>query len=687
MTEEEFLDTLLEEEKLFIDLQNAKNKGIEIDDGKEIPSDEKFHSDYMKGSVKPLPENKIAGAVTNFIGAIGDFVDDFNITENLDKLIDLDKYTVKIPVNLGDFVKRQKINPEDRVGFEKVTGANYRYDFDKDRVETVEVNLKDILMSIDPSDVLGLRAAERIAKGTEERIGAVPKVSPGAGRDIDPEDILETGFSAVPFAGAGVVKGGKLAAKELAPKAKEMAQSALEKTEDVLGTKAFAAPKQGDLFESNNMIGTAIPDTVNRDVVDKNNVVKFDSFVDDDEKRSQNLQLLNLSPSIKITDESKESSRQIVDQLKDNLRFVYENTSDEIKNNAKQWYDGANKIAKDISNKYSLNDAQSSAIIAALSPKKDWNENVSLAERTVDILKNKTNLSLDKKATAKIKQLYNPTQDVYYKIQYGTTKRGFPAKKEKKELETRINAKLAGLSFEDIDNMDFKDLNPEQIENRKTALKALMVRIIDETYNDRSYKLVNPDGSFGDVAKTDKGANAKAAWQNYNAIGSAVKIFEDSSLENINVTVGDGHKVRSFYNNIVNPDADDIVTIDTHAVSAAHLRPLGANDLEPSNAFGQQITGLKSPAQNATTGEKGTYSYYQQAYNEVAKEYGLLGRQMQSIIWEGIRDFFPKTFKNKTTKSFIDNIWTNWKNGKISAEEARQQIVDYRNKNIGGEGE
>ena len=112
MTEEEFLDTLLEEEKLFIDLQNAKNKGIEIDDGKEIPSDEKFHSNYMKASVKPLPENKIAGAVTNFIGAIGDFVDDFNITENLDKLIDLDKYTVKIPVNLGDFVKRQKRMPQ-----------------------------------------------------------------------------------------------------------------------------------------------------------------------------------------------------------------------------------------------------------------------------------------------------------------------------------------------------------------------------------------------------------------------------------------------------------------------------------------------------------------------------------------------------------------------------------------------
>ncbi len=441
------------------------------------------------------------------------------------------------------------------------------------------------------------------------------------------------------------------------------------------------------------MIGTAIPKTVDRDVVNTDNVVNFDSFFNDNAKRSQNVKLFNLSPSIKIKGVTKASARKIVDQLKENLRFVYNVlTPQKLKDEAKQWYDGANKIAKELATKYDLTDEQTSAIIATLSPQKVWNENVSLAERVIEILTNKKDFKLDQKAKAKIQQLYNPNTDVYYKIQYGTTKKQYNLTKEKSELNKRINQKLDNLSFNDISNLKLEGLSSEDSQYRKAALKSLLLRVIDETYFDRSFKKVNVDGTYGDVVKTDKGVNANAAWQNYDAIGRAVEIFEDGSIENINVIVGDGHKVRSFFNNIVNPNADDIVTIDTHAVAAAHLRPLSAGDIEPNNAFGQHKkkkykTKLPGPAENATTGEKGTYSFYQQAYSELAKEYGLLARQMQSIVWESIREFYPKNFKNETTKIAIDNIWKKWKSGKISAEEARQEIVDYRNKNIGGKDE
>ena len=156
----------------------------------------------------------------------------------------------------------------------------------------------------------------------------------------------------------------------------------------------------------------------------------------------------------------------------------------------------------------------------------------------------------------------------------------------------------------------------------------------------------------------------------FGNIEKAIRMIQDGSRESISVNLGDRHKVRSFYNNILNPMSDrGDVTIDTHAVAAALLQPLAGGDFEVSHNLGT------SGDTSSITGVKGSYGVFADAYREAAAEAGVLPREMQSITWEAIRGLYTgfKTPKNKKT---IKNIWKNYDKGTISLDEARGEIYD-----------
>ena len=120
----------------------------------------------------------------------------------------------------------------------------------------------------------------------------------------------------------------------------------------------------------------------------------------------------------------------------------------------------------------------------------------------------------------------------------------------------------------------------------------------------------------------------------------AIRIIKDGSRENISSNLGDRHKVRSFYNNILNPMSDrGDVTIDTHAVAAGLLQPLGGSAPEVSHNLGTMGD------TSAITGVMGSYGILADAYREAAAEVGILPREMQSITWEAVRGLFAN-FKN-----------------------------------------
>lgn len=141
--------------------------------------------------------------------------------------------------------------------------------------------------------------------------------------------------------------------------------------------------------------------------------------------------------------------------------------------------------------------------------------------------------------------------------------------------------------------------------------------------------------------------------------------------------MGEKHKVRSFYNNLLAPNSTrGDVTMDTHATAAALLRPLAAEDLEVAHNFENYPgAGLPTAPGSDVTGVRGTYGIYADAYRQAAAERGILPRQMQSVTWEAIRGLYPRTFKSKANKQAIDELWRRYANGQATIEQTRADIL------------
>jgi hypothetical protein len=196
------------------------------------------------------------------------------------------------------------------------------------------------------------------------------------------------------------------------------------------------------------------------------------------------------------------------------------------------------------------------------------------------------------------------------------------------------------------------------------GLKGMWLRTFDETHNPRSHFVITPEGDQAGVRLTEKGVPAETGWGSLNEIGKAVDIYGNPSRANISNNLGKQHKVRNFYNNIIDPNnAAGHSTMDTHAVAAALMRPLSSKSREVAHNFGSNVLGEAGPKGSAVTGMGGTYGLYQEAYRRAAAQRGILPREMQSITWEAIRGLFPAKFKNNPENiKVINNIWNDYRN-------------------------
>jgi len=344
-----------------------------------------------------------------------------------------------------------------------------------------------------------------------------------------------------------------------------------------------------------------------------------------------------------------------VKQVSDNLVFIHDLYGDEFREISTLWYDGANQIAQGLAEKHNVSLEQVSGILASLSPQKDWYQNVRLAELVLE--QYDTNPVFTQEALDTQKEINERAVKAALKKNKGRL--------TEEAKQSKANAEKLLVELEGFIGKKLKDVDPKY--------QPYVLRTTQEITGQKDYQIVSPDGERVGVAKKKDGTNAKVAWGSYTEIGKAVAIYLNGSNENISTQLGTAHKIRNFYDNIVDPMSEEgEVTMDTHAIAAATLLPLSGNSIEVSQNFGTK----KISSSNAS-GVSGVYYAYADAYADAAKRTGLLPRQMQSVTWEAVRGLFTDSFKNsKKNVNDVRNIFSNYAQGKITIDEARKQAVD-----------
>jgi len=340
-----------------------------------------------------------------------------------------------------------------------------------------------------------------------------------------------------------------------------------------------------------------------------------------------------------------EASEAFIEHAKNNLLWVFDKVPEQTRERSKKWYDGARAITDKWSEKYNLPDSSIAGVLAALSPQKDWYMNVSLGERVLDIMSNQQDTVFTKEMLKTGLEKFNKPQDQAI-------------------IKAISNKKLSELEL--------------------PAEKAIWLRLHDETYGDRSHQIVSPEGDFIGTAMTGKGEPKGTGWGSIVEISKAVSAFESGGDKNVlTPLMGTKHKVRSFYNNILDPNGPNgDVTIDTHAVAAALLRPLSGQATEVHHNFGSSPAKAKQGADwlgatknSAKTGVQGNYGLYAEAYRRAAAERGVLPREMQSITWEAVRGLFTDKFKGQAKNvEDVNNIWYKYRKGEVTLDEARNAV-------------
>jgi hypothetical protein len=324
-----------------------------------------------------------------------------------------------------------------------------------------------------------------------------------------------------------------------------------------------------------------------------------------------------------------------------NLMFLYRSVPERIRQRSKLWYDGANKIATEMADEFDVTMEQVAGIMAAMSPQKDWFQNVSMAERALDVLTMHGNKAWDENMLKYARSYVAEAAD-------------------RKEREKRQDA------FEKIKAVAEKGTTLEKMDAKEAAA---FIRAYDEAYHSREYRIVTPEGGFGDLVRNLDGKPSTLMWSTYGPIEKTVNIYRDGSRKNISQQLGFEHKIRSFYNNIAAPNSDiSHVTIDTHAVAAGLFEALAGTDPEVAQNFG--ATGSSD-----VIGVGGTYGLIADAYREAAQKAGIRAREMQSITWEAVRGLFTEEMKS-SIKPKVRAEWAKYKNGEQSFDETRQNVIE-----------
>jgi hypothetical protein len=318
---------------------------------------------------------------------------------------------------------------------------------------------------------------------------------------------------------------------------------------------------------------------------------------------------------------------RFIEHAHDNIVSLWTQVKDAPwRDKAVDWYKGANRMAGDMAMRHGVSKRQAAAVIATQSPQKDWDQNVSLAERILDTHANHQDTPV--------------SQQMRDRMQ--------------KYVDARTPQRRAGLDLPLNDGPGGEQFDPIRVgqtyaELKHPMQKAMFIRSRDEIHNpDRGYDIISPTGERT-RAKTATGADAKVAWNGLDGIENAVSVLGRDHRPTISESLGAQHKVRNFYNNIVSPDAGAFlpqrkadVTADTHAINGSLLLPMSGTHRKVEQGLG----GGGGTAAPSFTGAQGLYGLHADAYRRAAATISrlegrrYLPREVQSVSWEALRNLF-----------------------------------------------
>jgi hypothetical protein len=309
-----------------------------------------------------------------------------------------------------------------------------------------------------------------------------------------------------------------------------------------------------------------------------------------------------------------------ISMVQGNLNFLWNETNPAIREISRKWYEGANLIARNMADQYGVPLESAAGVLAALSPQKDWYQNVALAEAIMDIMRTKGGVGWSSKMDGAIDKVFDAS----------------------KPEHERLLANIAGKRLDEL---------TDPVE------QAAWARLYDTGHSKRNFSIYAPDGTKGGLFLTKAGNPGTYGWQSFGASAQAIRALESGAdMKIISPAMGNQHKVRSFYNNIVAPMTGRDVTMDTHAVAGGLMLPVGGS--HPAVA-----QNLGAGTGSAITGNRGTYALNAEAYLRAADEQGVLPREMQSVVWETVRGLFNN--KSKPIQDAASAIWLEYKNGII----------------------
>jgi hypothetical protein len=337
------------------------------------------------------------------------------------------------------------------------------------------------------------------------------------------------------------------------------------------------------------------------------------------------------------------------ESLQNNIEKVLQKAFDESNGDPEglDWYDQANEIAANLG-EYGLSGQEAAALLAATSPQQSWSDNITGSQYAAKSLFEDHNIQIDDLLNTVITK---PVKE-YGKSVVLTLNMYQWAKRELEGFDgnrSMDGSKKRMPSPDELLNSSLSDLDP--------YVAASLIKAHGQMGYKTSGVGDNVDGSRLTSVDDVTGRTTSVRWTSgVQHLGRGVRVARGEDPNEIL----NGHKVRSFYNNINGVDSGDIntadVTVDVHAFSAAMGKKFGSSSKE-YKYFADGTSFNNFPGVNsATAGVSGVYAPFADAYRRVAEKYNLTPMQVQAIVWRQWRKDNPDASRASFTPSQVDDI-------------------------------